>query len=286
MQVITYPCPPASKLQLNKSRNSTNCPLQLILQINMRLAFTLLFLFAFLGAFAQLKVSGRVFDISRSIPLPAVSVLTTSGQGTITDSLGYYIIDVNEKDSIYFSYLNKPTAKFPVRAIPNFYSFDISLHVPVAELPAVKVQLPNYRRDSLQNRRDYEKIFNYKKPGISVSTSPMGSGGAGVGLDLAEFINIFRFRHNRRMLAFQRRLQQEEIDKFIDHRFTKAIVRKVTGLTGDSLNTFMRIYRPSYEFTQLSTDYEFLEYIKLASHAFREQASKGHLKKDEELFVE
>ena len=236
-------------------------------KVNMRFLFTLIFLITFFGAFSQLKVSGRVFDISKSIPLPSVSVLTTSGHGTVTDSLGFYTIEVNEKDSIYFSYLNKPTAKFPIKAIPNFYSFDISLHVPVSELPVVKVQLPNYRRDSLQNRRDYEKIFNYKKPGISVASGP--SGGAGVGLDLDEFINIFRFRHNRRMLAFQKRLQQEEIDKFIDHRFTKATVRKITGLTGDSLNVFMKQYRPSYEFTQLSSDYEFLEYIKLAAAVFR-----------------
>jgi hypothetical protein len=252
----------------------------------MRLFLTLVFLSAFLGGFSQLKVSGRVFDISKSIPLPAVSVLTTSGKGTVTDSLGYYTIEVNERDSIYFSYLNKPTTRFPIKAIPNFYSFDISLHVPVSELPVVKVQLPNYRRDSLQNRRDYAKVFNYKKPGISATSSPLGSGGAGVGLDLAEFINIFRFRHNRRMLAFQKRLVQEEIDKFIDHRFTKATVRKVTGLAGDSLTTFMKIYRPSYEFTQLSTDYEFLEYIKLAAQVFREQANNGQLKKEEEVLGE
>jgi len=247
----------------------------------MRLVLIVAFVFCCFEGFAQLKVSGRVFDISKAIPLPAVSVLTTSGQGTVTDSLGFYVIDVNEKDSIYFSYLNKPTAKFPVKAIPNFYSFDISLHVPVAELPAVKVQLPNYRRDSLQNRRDYAKVFNYKKPGISVASGPLGSGGAGVGLDLDEFINIFRFRHNRRMLAFQKRLQQEEIDKFIDHRFTKATVRKITGLTGDSLITFMKLYRPSYEFTQFSSDYEFLEYIKLAAAVFREQSTGNVLRKEE-----
>ncbi len=248
----------------------------------MRLLLTLIFLVSFFAGFSQLKVSGRVFDISKSIPLPSVSVLTTSGHGTVTDSLGIYIIDVNENDSIYFSYLNKPTTKFPVKAIPNFYSFDISLHVPVSELPAVKVGLPNYRRDSLQNRRDYEKVFNFRKPGISVATSPPGSGGAGVGLDLDEFINIFRFRRNRSMMAFRKRLEQEEIDKFIDHRFTKATVRKITRLTGDSLIIFMKLYRPSYEFTQLSNDYEFLEYIKLASQVYRGQAGSGYLRNEEE----
>jgi len=220
-------------------------------------------------ALCQTRVSGRVFDISKSIPLPSVSVLTTSGRGTTTDSLGRYSIVVNESDSIYFSYLNKPTTRFPVKGIANFYAFDISLHVPISELPLVSVKSPNYHMDSLQNRRDYAKIFNYKKPGIGISSLPPGAGGAGVGLDLDEFINMFRFRHNRSMMAFRRRLEQEEIDKFIDHRFTKATVRKVTGLTGDSLNVFMKEFRPSYEFTQVSTDYEFLEYVKLAAEVFR-----------------
>lgn len=210
-----------------------------------------------------------MFDISKSIPLPSVSVLTTSGRGTTTDSLGRYSIVVNESDSIYFSYLNKPTTRFPVKGIANLYAFDISLHVPISELPLVSVKSPNYHMDSLQNRRDYAKIFNYKKPGIGISSLPPGAGGAGVGLDLDEFINMFRFRHNRSMMAFRRRLEQEEIDKFIEHRFTKATVRKVTGLTGDSLNVFMKEFRPSYEFTQVSTDYEFLEYVKLAAEVFR-----------------
>jgi hypothetical protein len=71
------------------------------------------------------------------------------------------------------------------------------------------------------------------------------------------------------MLAFQKRLEQEEIDKFIDHRFTKLTVRKITGLNGDSLTLFMKQFRPSYDFTKLSSEYEFLEYIKLASEVFR-----------------
>ena len=232
----------------------------------MRITFTLIFIIFATSAFSQVHISGTVYDISKSIPLPSVSVMTTSGHGAITDSLGHYNILVNPNDSIYFSYLNKPTIKFSVKAIPNIYAFDISLHVPVSELPAVKVNIPNYKRDSIQNRLDYAKAFNFRKPGIGVTS---GSGGAGVGLDLDEFISIFRFRHNKHMLAFQKRLEQEEIDKFIDHRFTKPTVRKITGLTGDSLNVFMAEFRPSYEFTKFSSDYEFLEYIKLASEAFR-----------------
>lgn len=236
--------------------------------------YIIILLIGFIGGagrlHAQVKVSGTVYDASRATPLPSVSVMSTSGSGTTTDSLGRYTIFVNESDSISFSFLNKPTAKFPVKGIHNIFQFDISLHVPASELPAVRVMPRNYRMDSIQNRRDYAKAFDFQKPGISVSANP----GGGVGLDLGEFINIFRFRYNRRMLAFQRRLLQEEEDKFIDHRFTRSVVRKITGLSGDSLIQFMTLYRPSYEFTQVSNEYEFLEYIKLASIEYRKYGNR------------
>ena len=62
----------------------------------------------------QYKVRGYVYDSSRNYPLEAVTVLSTSGKGSFTNAEGLYEIDVNEKDSIWFSYLGKPTVKFPV----------------------------------------------------------------------------------------------------------------------------------------------------------------------------
>ena len=44
--------------------------------------------------------------------------------------------------------------------------FDIALHVNPTELAEVRVAPRNYHLDSLQNRKDYEKIFNYTKPGL------------------------------------------------------------------------------------------------------------------------
>jgi hypothetical protein len=215
---------------------------------------------------AQVKISGTVYDMTRTLVLPAVSVLSTSGVGTKTDSTGSYSLIVGEKDSIWFSYLNKPTPKFPVASIVNPNAFDISLHVPVTELREVRVVPRNYKQDSAQNRLDYAKAFNFKKPGIKLS-SP--EGGFGVGLDLDEFINMFNFQRNRRMAHFRQRLIEEEQDKAIDHRFTHALVKKLTGLNDKSLDDFIKRYRPSYIFAMTASDYEFGEYIKLAYDDFR-----------------
>ncbi|HYC28570.1 MAG TPA: hypothetical protein VEB42_07130, partial [Chitinophagaceae bacterium] len=173
-------------------------------------------------------------------------------------------------DSIVFSYLNRPTVKFPVKAIQNIFQFDLSLHVPVNDLPVVKVRGRSYIMDSVQNRKDYAKAFDFRKPGIGTSISPSGV----VGIDLDELINMFKFRYNKRMLGFQKRLLREEEDKFIYHRFTRTLTRNLTGLSGDSLIQFMNLYKPSYQFTQFTTDYEFQEYIKIAAEAYRSGAAR------------
>lgn len=218
-------------------------------------------------------IRGFVYDSSRNYPMQSVSVLTTSGKGTVTDASGFYEIEVKEQDSIWFSYLNKPTMKFAVLKISNPISFDISLHVNVPVLKEVKIRQKDYRQDSIQNRLDYAKIFNYQKPGLKTNTSNFG---VGVGFDLEEIINMFRFRRNRIMASFQKRLLEEENEKFIDHRFNKALVRRLTLLDGAVLDSFMRLYRPSYRFTQLAGDYEFHYYIKESYTRFK----RGLLPKD------
>lgn len=207
----------------------------------------------------QVIVRGKVYDMSQIRTLEAVSVMSTSGNGTMTDASGNYLIHVNENDSIWFSYLNKQTPKYPVKSIANLNSFEISLHVNYVTLKEVRFTPPNYRQDSIQNRLDYAKVFNFKKPSIGTA---MSVGPVGAGLDLDEFINMFRFRRNRRMLSFQERLLQEEADNFIDHRFNRALVKRITQLTGSELDSFMVRYRPSLELTEATTDYEFQWYIK------------------------
>ena len=212
------------------------------------------------SAIAQVRVSGTVLDLSKTIGLESVSVLSTSGNGTVTDKNGKYSLIVHEDDSIWFSYLNKPTPKFAVKNIQNINSFEISLHIVVTTLPEVRIMPKNYKRDSIQNREHYAKAFNFEKPGVGSALSVGPNGGAG--LDINEFINMFRFQRNRRMLAFQDRLLREEEEKFIDHRFSRVLIIKLTGLRGADLDSFIVRYRPTVEFTRYSTDYDFQLYIK------------------------
>ena len=239
----------------------------------MRLAFSthkflLLLVFSFVAflagsrAFGQeVTIHGTVYNMYRTKPLDGVSVMSTSGRGTATDSNGNYALVVDLKDSISFSYLGKATMKYPIKEINYYSGFDISLHVDPVELKEIRVTPKNYRDDSIQNRKDYEKIFDYKKPGFKITD---GSGGLGAGVDLNSLIEMFERNKINRTKAFQRRLEDEEQDKYVDHRFARSVVLKITHLEGDELDSFMMRYRPSYAFCKKATDYDLYDYIKLA----------------------
>lgn len=215
---------------------------------------------------AQYKVQGTVYDSTYLRPVEAVSVLSTSGKGTTTDANGHYIIDVGEKDSIWFSYLDKPTRRFPVLKIYDVNRFDIALQTYNQVLEEVKIKNRSYRMDSLQNRRDYAKVFDFRKPNLETMTSigPMGAG-----IDVQELIRLFQFRKNKSTLKFQERLLQQETDKFIDHRFNRGLVRRLTSLDGADLELFMTLYRPTYEFILASTEYGFQAWIKNSAEQFK-----------------
>lgn len=242
--------------------------------------FLFIVLLASQSAVAQYKIKGTVYDSTRNYPLELVSVLTTAGKGTVTNAEGVYEIEVAEKDSIWFSYLGKPTVKFPVLKIANPFGFDISLKVNVTVLKEVKIRPRNYKQDSAQNRLDYAKIFNYKKPGLKTVTPQYG---VGAGFDLNEIINAFRFKRNRSMLSFQKRLLEQEREKSVTHRFNKALVRRLTMLDGAELDSFMLVFRPSYEFTMSTGDYDFQQYIKTAHARFKRGLPPMQFLRPEEL---
>ena len=245
--------------------------MQLFLKINL-----LLFLFIAAGnqLHAQLTVTGTVFDSSKRNYVENVQVQSTSGKFTRTDSMGNYKIAVTEKDSLTFIYQNKPTQKFAVKDIASLTQFDISLGVTVKggykTLKEVIIFARSYREDSMENRQTYSDVYNYRKPTIKTSISPGGA----VGADVNEIINMFRFKRNKHLRLFQARLEQQEQDHFVSYRFNKNFVRRITGLQGAELDSFMLRYLPTYEFASTADEVTFNKYVLNSSYAFKAELLK------------
>ena len=107
------------------------------------------------------------------------------------------------------------------------------------------------------NRQDYAKVFNFKKPGVSIVTpNSYVPGGLTAGFDLESIINMFRLKRNRSIAKLQQRLLQQEQDKYVDFRFNKNFVRKLTKLPTGEIDSFMRQYRPDYDFLLTVNDLE------------------------------
>lgn len=219
-------------------------------------------------------VSGVVYDISGDRPIEAVMVNSTHAK-TITDSLGRYLIRIGAKDSIWFSLFGKQTPKYALDTITDLQHFNIMIHVADYDLPEVRVRNNYYRFDSIQNRIDYAKYFNYRPPGIKfvIPSNGHGSGGLNVGFDLDEILNMFRFKRNKNLEFLEKRLAIQERDKYIDYRFTKRFVQKITHLEGEALQKFMNYCRPSYEALGLLNDLELGQYIQKKYAIYKKKRS-------------
>jgi hypothetical protein len=212
----------------------------------------------------SVAVSGIVYDISGRRPIESV-VVNSNSNHAITDSLGRYIITVQLKDSIWFSLFGKSTQKYPIDTVEDVHNFNVMIHVTGVDLPEVRVRNSYYKMDSIQNRNDYAKYFNYQVPGLKLANNQQlfnPSGGLTVGFDLDEIINMFRVKRNRNLQFLQKRLISQEQEKYVNHRLTKKFVQKLTKLEGESLVKFMEYCKPSYEILGLLNDLELGEYIQ------------------------
>lgn len=231
----------------------------------MRFILIILIIHASLSANSQIWLTGKVYDSTRMVTIPAVKVMTKKGVISYTDSIGRYGINVDKDDSVSFTYRGKSTNYFPVKQINYPAGFDVSLQIVVQDryqtLKEVVVIGKSYRQDSLENRERYRKIFEFESSGLQLTSSGY--------LDPNSLIGAFKFRKNKVMRSFQNRLIIEEQQKFINSRFTKSLVRQITGLNDRELERFMKLWRPSYELVAFSEEYQFYQYILDASRYFK-----------------
>lgn len=232
-----------------------------------KLALFLFLIFPVL-CFSQIKIRGTVFDKTKISVVEGVKVESTGGRFVYTDSLGRYSIEASENDSLNFTHNGKATMNYAVSSIPDKNNFDIAIQlvIPSAKtyLQEVKVYSKRYSEDSLENRNAYEKIFNFDKPGLSSTISADGVAGA----DLDELINVFKFRKNKSLLALKKIMIDLEQDKYVNYKFSNKNISRITGLTGNLLDTFISIYKPGYYYIVNMSEIEFNEYVLSCYYQF------------------
>jgi len=186
---------------------------------------------------------------------------------------------VNDNDSLTFYFHDKPTLKFSISSVTDPNHFDIALRITVkgkySTLKEVIVRTRSYRLDSMENRLAYKDVFDYHRPGLASAVVDGVAGG-----DLDEIINMFRFKRNKRLRKFQERLEGQEKEKYIDYRFNKNLIRRITQLQGALLDTFMVRYRPPYEFLLMAGELQFNQYVLESLYEYKANLPKLEAKKE------
>lgn len=200
---------------------------------------------------------GRVFAALSSRSTAGILVETADGTSTFTDNRGYFSINVRPHDTLYYytSQLNK-SIPYPVDSIKKWDGYAIAIQTieydiararrlgypvdnqdPSLTLDNVTVVSRNYHKDSLENRLEYDKVFNYKNPGFN-PFAPVSS--------IANLLNV---KKRKRMKRMKSDLLFEEQQGYVDTRFNRTSVRKSIGKPVDdsTLTLYMRRYRPTYQ---------------------------------------
>jgi hypothetical protein len=135
--------------------------------------------------------------------------------------------------------------------------YDVFLSPKVTQLATVTIADVNtYALDSMQRRRDYESFYeDHSSTSLLAHQTPTD----GVGLTFSPI--SFLSRKEKRKRALGKRLERDEKQFYINYKFPRNYVAKLTSLTGDSLQLFMVRYRPSYAFCRNASSEDMLIYI-------------------------
>jgi len=246
----------------------------------LRLLLLLLFI-ANLSSAQDLK--GTIKDRHSGDILIGVSIKLAS-RNIYSDAYGKFILsDIKLGDTITFSSIGYRAVNYIV-GNSNLDNLVIYMEQTSILLDEVKINpLRNYKADSLKFREEYAKTFNYSKPKFkdifitknyssNVPRHPnqaSNSTASLISVDLLSVISLLGKKRNPQSKLQQKLIKKEE-EQYLDNTFSKRKVQNLTGLKGDSLQTFMQLYRPNIDTAKYMSDYDIILYIKNSYHEFIE----------------
>ncbi|CAL1521494.1 carboxypeptidase-like regulatory domain-containing protein [Chitinophaga sp. MM2321] len=234
-----------------------------------------LFFFFFISlqdTLAQVRMSGMVADQDTRTGLPFVSIVNKRTlTGTLSSESGRFYIEAMPGDTLEFSMLSYAQKQIVTPGMSA--TQDVYLQRRLFELQSVNVMGSNHRKDSLAMRDEYDRYFNYRKPGAMdvLKTLPANP--------ITALSYLVPSKARKRKEQFHEQLLYWEKEKFIDYRYSPEVVGKMTKLQSPELDSFMYKYRPGYQFLNTASEYDLLLYIKQSFEEY--QKTKGVQRKEE-----
>ena len=220
-------------------------------------------------------LSGTVTDFNPHLPIANVQVISNRAT-VLTDEFGKFsIANILPGDKVSFRIMAYETQELVVKKELLNAKISIKLIAKSIDLREVNIKTNrNYKKDSLTLRKEFANVFAYKAPDFTDMfmkvdpsyRSPFANINPNSTASILRFnalsaFSFFNKKKNSTAKLKQTLLKDEELN-FVDSRFSKAKIETVTSLRGDSLITFMQVYRPSYLAIKQMNDYQIILYIK------------------------
>lgn len=230
----------------------------------MRKYFSLLFIlfWSWQFSFAQ-KIIGIVADREGQAPLRDVQINNVHNNSIVfCDSLGQFMIQANKGELIEMRKAGYKTTRIrlPRGYMPSYFKIYMDRMVTLNTDIYAASQLSQFQKDSINNHELYKVALNFPTmSGLEKIQSPFSA----------------MSKSNREKWAFQETYAKYEQEQFIDYTFSPSLVTSLTGLKGDSLNVYIRRYRPTYEQLRSMNMYEYYNYIKHSVEFYRRRNSRS-----------
>ena len=223
----------------------------------MRRTLALLSLFLLLP-FALLRaqtISGAVIDAGGSALSDVIIQNIHTDITLVTHSDGAFNLVAKPGQLLEFRKMGYKTTR--VRIVSTSVPFyRIILEPGVQELDGVEIwsRTSDYQKDSLRYRELFAKQLNYPVvEGWRAIQSPFSA----------------MSKRNKNMKIFQAEYEWFERIKYVDSRFNAKVIGNLTGLKGDSVERYIRQYRPTYEYLRTMDEYTYFNYVKSTVEAWR-----------------
>lgn len=242
--------------------------------------FCLLFLLLPGPVVAQ-KINGSIRDWHTHQPIANVQV--SSNQTTaMSNNEGRFTLEkIKAGDKISLRLMGYETQEITIQNSMLKGTMIFEMKTTIVELNAITVMAKrNYKLDSLALRKEFAKEFNDKGTGIKdmfVTINPEykpplalrkpNSTSAIASINVLQLFSLLG-KNKAPNSKLKETLLRDEEANYVAHVFSKSKIESVTQLKGDSLQNFIRRYRPSAAEAKKMTEYELLMYIKQCYQTF------------------
>ncbi|RZL50911.1 MAG: hypothetical protein EOP00_01915 [Pedobacter sp.] len=239
----------------------------------MKRLLTILFLLFSLSLSAQ-NLNGLVIDENTKLPIENVQVITKTSIVLTNDVGKFSLVNIALGEKISFRIIGYETIELIVKKEILGVNVNIKLHTKTIDLRAVNIRAQrNYKMDSLALRKEYASVFAYKGPKFTDMfvkvdpsyRSPFANINPNSTASILKFnaLSAFSFFNKKKNTTSRMKelLLEDEGLKYVDRIFSEEKISSLTKLQGDSLQTFIRRYRPTYLMVKKMTEYEIIGYI-------------------------